>query len=200
MTSILTQPRYKSYQEYLDDDSLSPDRNYRLLNTGELIEVASEDDLNLRIAAVVIYLIAQLGDRALSERVRSNSKEIQVSPVGDGCVNRKPDLMILHPDHLTEARQAVLIGMEPPAFVAEVVSPGNEKSDNYLRDYQWKRQQYQSWGISEYWIIDPHRQKVTVLLLKEGVYVAQVYEGNTPIPCATLPALSTTAAEILTEG
>ena len=33
--------RYKSYQEYLDDESLSPDGNYRLLSTGELIEVST---------------------------------------------------------------------------------------------------------------------------------------------------------------
>ncbi len=38
--------RYKSYQEYLDDETLSPDGNYRLLSTGELIEVPPEDDDN----------------------------------------------------------------------------------------------------------------------------------------------------------
>ncbi len=41
-----TPVRYRSYQEYLDDDQLSPDGNYRLLSTGEVIEVASEDDNN----------------------------------------------------------------------------------------------------------------------------------------------------------
>ncbi len=47
MTYALT--RYKSYQEYLDDETLSPNGNYRLLDTGELIELAEENDLNVRI-------------------------------------------------------------------------------------------------------------------------------------------------------
>lgn len=38
--------RYKSYQEYLDAEELSPDGDYRLLSTGEVIEVSTEDDLN----------------------------------------------------------------------------------------------------------------------------------------------------------
>ena len=50
MTFALTMPRYKSYQEYLNDLLLSPDVNYRLRSTGELIEVASEDDLSFIIA------------------------------------------------------------------------------------------------------------------------------------------------------
>lgn len=33
MTYALT--RYQNYQEYLDDESLSSERNYRLLSTGE---------------------------------------------------------------------------------------------------------------------------------------------------------------------
>lgn len=45
-----TPTRDRSYQEYLNDNQLSPDGNYRLLSTGELIEVASEDDENLQIA------------------------------------------------------------------------------------------------------------------------------------------------------
>ncbi|MEM8501930.1 MAG: hypothetical protein AAF716_02110 [Cyanobacteria bacterium P01_D01_bin.1] len=39
--------RYKSYQECLNDESLSPDGDYRLLSTGELIEVPPEDDDNI---------------------------------------------------------------------------------------------------------------------------------------------------------
>lgn len=36
MTYALT--RYQSYQEYLDDETLLTERNYRLLSTGNLID------------------------------------------------------------------------------------------------------------------------------------------------------------------
>ena len=38
---------YQSYQEYSDDDQLQPEHDYRLLSTGELIEVSGKDDGNL---------------------------------------------------------------------------------------------------------------------------------------------------------
>ena len=49
--------RCHSYQAYLDDDRLGPDGNYRLLSTGEVIEVASEDDKNLRIAIALTFAL-----------------------------------------------------------------------------------------------------------------------------------------------
>ena len=55
-----TLPRYKSYQEYLDDDQLHHERNYRLLSTGEVIEVADENDGNLWLANVLIAAILQV--------------------------------------------------------------------------------------------------------------------------------------------
>lgn len=89
-----TSTRYKSYQDYLDDESLSTERNYRLLSTGELVEVASEDDLNLWIAVRLLIRIAQLENGFFSDRICNGNKEMQVPPVGDQCVNRKPDVMV----------------------------------------------------------------------------------------------------------
>lgn len=141
--------RYQSYQEYLDDEGLHHENNYRLLDTGELIEVASEDEDNLWLANILMVTIQQLKGLMFAEFIRTGTKEMQVRPVEDRCVNRKPDLLVMKPEHRRE-RQAIKLGAAPPAFVAEMVSPGNESSDSYLRDYVWKRQQYQEWGIPEY--------------------------------------------------
>ena len=196
-TPVQNRTRYKSYQEYLDDESLSNEVNYRLLSTGELIEVASEDDLNLWIAARLMALLFKLDDGVLIDRVRNGNKEIQVSPVGDKCVNRKPDVMVMQPEHLEVARQAVLIDMVPPLFVAEVVSPGDENTPNYKRDYVWKRQQYAELGILEYWIIDPHREKVTRLALTDDGYKETVYVGSEQIKSQVFPTLVVTADDLL---
>ncbi|PZO57801.1 MAG: hypothetical protein DCF15_06460 [Phormidesmis priestleyi] len=196
--TLTTHPtRYTSYQDYLDDEQLSSERNYRLLSTGELIEVASEDDLNLRIGIALLMRLVQWQGGLLKDSVRNGNKEIQVPPTGDQCVNRKPDVMVLHPDHLIIAKQAILLGMVPPLFVAEVVSPGNENSDSYQRDYVWKRQQYEGWGIAEYWIIDPHRDQVTALYLVEGTYQAEIYKGSQQIDSKVFSALSLTAEQLL---
>ncbi|MEL7069186.1 MAG: Uma2 family endonuclease [Cyanobacteria bacterium J06581_3] len=195
MTYALT--RYKSYQEYLDDESLSSEGNYRLLSTGELIEVSEEDDLNRRLALRLLKSLLFAVEDALSECICIGNKELQVKPVGDRRVNRKPDVMVLRPEHLTVARQAVLLEMLPPLFVAEVVSPGGENSDNYKRDYVWKLQQYEEMGIPEYWIIDPHREKVTLLTLVDGTYIGREYVASERIVSKIFPTLSLNIRDLL---
>jgi len=195
---VQNRARYKNYQEYLEDETLSPDVNYRLLSSGELIEVASEDDINLIIAHALGLVLSQVENRALKRRVRTSSKELQVRPVGDKCVNRQPDLMVVRPEHLEIARQAILLDMEPPLFLAEVVSPGGESSDNYQRDYVWKRQQYEEMGVLEYWIIDPHLAKVTTLVLVEGKYKETVYSGRSQLTSAVFPSMTVIVQDLIT--
>jgi Uma2 family endonuclease len=55
--------------------------------------------------------------------------------------------------------------MPPPALVVEVVSPGEPGTPNYDRDYVDKPKEYADRGIPEYWIIDPERQVILVLML-----------------------------------
>jgi Uma2 family endonuclease len=193
-----TPTRYQSYQDYLEDEDISPDDNYRLLSTGELIEVSSEDDANLMIAHLLSVFLSQIAGGAFKKRVRNGNKEFQVLPVGDGRVNRKPDVMVMHPEHLEVARQAITFGMQPPLFVAEVVSPGDENSSNYKRDYLWKREQYQWWQIPEFWIIDPHREKVTVLVLVDGIYQKKVYSKSEQITSVIFSDLTIKVQDLLT--
>ena len=190
--------RYQSYQEYLNDDQLSSaEQNYRLLSTGEIIEVPLENDINRLIACVLIGEILKTKGIGFIRYLCRGDKDLQVRPIGDKWVNRKPDLMVMRPEHLTIATQAILLEMPAPLFVAEVVSPGSESSDNYLRDYVWQRQQYEWWQIPEYWIIDPHRDQVSVLTLIKGTYQAVMYRGQDSMDSSTFPTLSLTAETLL---
>ena len=195
-----TLPKYRSYQDYLDDEQLSSEKNYRLLSTGELVEVSGEDDGNLRIANRLLFAIVAAQGQIYIELARNGNKEIQVPPVGDKQINRKPDLLVMREEHLSEAKQAIQFGMRPPLFVAEIVSSGGKSSDNYQRDYVWKRQQYEWWQIPEYWIIDPHRVQITVLALTENGYRDTLYEGDRAIASKVFPALKTSANALLTDS
>jgi Uma2 family endonuclease len=180
-----TSTRYKTYREYLHAD-LGSDGNFRLLSNGEVIELPPEDRENSFIAEELTERLKRL---LPNRRLVSTSNEIEVQPVGDSRVNRRPDLSVLRPEHLelmnALKKNAVLIGMPPPLLVAEVVSPGSDspqerlrhRTENYLRDYEWKRQQYPWWQISEYWIIDRHRQQVVILTLEGDTYKEQIYKG-----------------------
>lgn len=118
-------------------------------------------------------------------------------PVEDKRVNRKPDVMVLRLECRDVARQAIKFGMQPPLFVAEVVSPGGKNSSRYLRDYVWKRQQYQGWQIPEYWIIDPHLAQVTTLALVDGEYQEKVYAKQDRLASAVFPSMTVTAQDLI---
>jgi Uma2 family endonuclease len=76
---------------------------------------------------------------------------------------REPDVVYLKPERIKDLHK-------PPVgadLVVEVVSPGVESRE---RDLATKRKEYARAGISEYWIIDPEKEIVTVLALKGKTY------------------------------
>jgi Uma2 family endonuclease len=80
----------------------------------------------------------------------------------------------------------------------EVVSPGEE---NRVRDYRYKRAQYQARGIEEYWIVDPQQGTVTVLSLRQGLYEESVFQESdllrSPFLTRLAPEAALTVAAIL---
>ena len=76
---------------------------------------------------------------------------------------REPDLLLLldRPDPPHQDRY--WLGAD---LVVEVVSP-----DNPDRDLVEKRRDYATANITEYWIVDPRSETITVLRLEDGVYV-----------------------------
>ena len=79
----------------------------------------------------------------------------------------------------------------PPILIVEVVSP-----DSVKRDYRYKRSEYAALGINEYWIVDPASQKITVLLLDEGLYEETVFTENQEIVSATFTEIKLTPNQI----
>jgi Uma2 family endonuclease len=106
--------------------------------------------------------------------------------------SRLPDLCIV-PIEIVQQYRDVSAVIESGALLAiEIVSP-----DSIKRDYRFKRAEYASFGIPEYWIVDPAAQKVTLLLLVEGLYEETVYQGDDSIQSQTFPELALTVNQIL---
>ena len=75
---------------------------------------------------------------------------------------REPDVMFMLAEHRDRRGPQRWEGAD---WVAEVVSPESVK-----RDTLEKRGEYARAGVREYWLIDPDARRVTVLVLREGVY------------------------------
>jgi Uma2 family endonuclease len=102
--------------------------------------------------------------------------------------SRLPDLCVLPLEIVQECLDVSAVIESGALLVVEIVSP-----DSVKRDYRFKRAEYASFGISEYWIVDPIEQRVTILLLVEGLYEEIVYRGDDPIQSQLFPELTLTA-------
>jgi Uma2 family endonuclease len=167
----MTQARIKftSFEEYLSySNEMDLEGRYELVD-GELVELPPESELNNWIADNLQFLLA-MSNIVARRLIKTHQCELQVPVLhSNNAANRYPDLLILRPEHLAllQRRLTITLDMPPPRLIAEVVSPGKTNRD---RDYLYKRAQYVTIGVPEYWLIDPVAQTVLVLSLAGGSY------------------------------
>jgi Uma2 family endonuclease len=192
-----TKARFASFEEYLlADPSDLPEGRCEYWD-GELVPVMSESLLNEMIANYLYLVLWQMGID--SDLISPGKVQIVVS---GRPKTRYPDLTLLDDAHLVlmESSTRLDTTMPPPRLVVEVVSPGDEDSENYIRDYQDKRDQYADRGIPEYWLIDPQRSWVMVGNLVAGRYQFTTFRGNQAIGSQALPTLDLTVTRLLSRG
>ena len=177
-------------EEYLKYDDRT-DSQYELV-AGELVAMPPESPKNVQIS---LFLLVNFLKFVPFNRL-SNKVEIVVA--GSRATTRIPDLVVLTDELATilegATRSTITLDMPPPALVVEVVSPGKANED---RDYRYKRSEYAARGITEYWIVDPQRNAVTVLILVNGFYEETRFAGNTAIASTILRELQLTAEQVL---
>ncbi len=189
-----TKQRFVSFEDYLTAEACDlPEGRYEYWD-GELVEIIPESLLNDAIANYLYFLLIQAG--IFHELVRPHSCEVEV--IGKPKT-RFPDLTILDDVHLTLTgkKTCVTLRMPPPRVLVEVVSPGDENSDNYIRDYQDKPAQYAAIGVPEIWQIDPSRHYIKVGTLTNGEYQFNTFTGEAAIVSPTFPGLNLTTVQIL---
>lgn len=192
--TVAKSPQFRSFEEYLSTDpSDLPEGRYEYWD-GELIPVMSESLGNLEIADGLFVMLINAGIPI--NLIKAGRIEVAVP---GNPKTRFPDLVVLDESHvvLLKKRATITSKMPPPQLLAEVVSPGDEDSDNYQRDYIQKSRQYAAINVPEYWIIDPDRAWVRVGVLVDGAYDFQNFTGKQVIKSAMFPGLKLTAAQVI---
>jgi Uma2 family endonuclease len=88
-------------------------------------------------------------------------------------------------------------GRRPASFAIEVVSAGGEARE---RDYVTKRHEYLTYGLVEYWIVDPELRRVTLLTRDGDAWVDRVVEGEGIAEGFALPGFAIPLAELWGEA
>jgi Uma2 family endonuclease len=92
---------------------------------------------------------------------------------------REPDVVFMRTEHASRMGEEYWDGAD---LVMEVVS-----EDGADRDLNVKHRDYAEAGIPEYWIVDPHQSRITVLRLADGQYAVDGEYG--PGASAVSPTL-----------
>lgn len=72
----------------------------------------------------------------------------------------QPDIMIVCDKNKLDGKRC----NGAPDFIIEIVSPGNP-ADDYIKKLYY----YKTYGVREYWIVDPQRKSVTVYSFEKNV-------------------------------
>jgi len=181
-------------EEYLDYDDETDDR-YELVD-GELVEILTESPENCLIAKLLMWELAKHIPIA-----RINLKDIAIEVSGRRAKIRLPDLTILSEDGyktvMGQLSNTITQVMPPPILVVEVVSP---KSENRDRNYRHKHTEYAARGITEYWIIDPELQQITLCLWVNGKYEDTLYKRDAKLKSTVVVNFDLSTEQILAFG
>lgn len=99
----------------------------------------------------------------------------------------QPDLFFIARDRLSIAKQHVI---GSPDLAIEVVSPSSR-----TRDYVAKRVIYEAAGVKEYWIVDPMKRSIDVLVLENGRY-ARIADEDGIARSAVVPGVAVDAGQL----
>lgn len=106
--------------------------------------------------------------------------------------SRLPDLFIVEKSAAMTLLDSSAVFETTPCLIVEIVSPESKK-----RDYRYKRSEYAALEVPEYWIVDPQENKITILILNEGLYEETVFTGEEKIISFTFSELELKVKEIL---
>jgi Uma2 family endonuclease len=181
---VMTAPDFWSGQDRMltvEDMENMPDDEFRYeLDDGVLIVSPAPSTLHqLAVTRLTVVLSAACpSDLVVLAGVGVNISNFQ---------HRVPDVAVVRIGSLETVFQET-----PPELVVEVASPRTR-----LYDRNRKKDVYQSFGISEYWIVDPDRDRpeLTVFELRKGSYeqTAHVtgdeeYRAVLPFPVTIAPS------------
>lgn len=141
---------------YNDYAAIDDDKRYELIE-GELYMVPSPNFYHQSISINI--------SQALKKFVKENNLGIVLYAPFDVVLSEtdvlQPDILFLSRDRMSLITNKNLKGA--PDLVVEILS-----SSTMERDRLVKKRLYMEHGVKEFWIVDPDKKRVEVLVLKEG--------------------------------
>jgi len=178
-----------SFEDYLTYDA-GTDTRYELVR-GELRSMNPPTLLHIKIAK----FLERAFDREIERLGYPWEAFREVGQRTQEDSSRLPDVCVTTCKHAEALLNQSAVLQAPALLIVEIVSPSSR-----AEDYKDKLVEYQSIGITEYWVVDPESKqdkRVTVHQLASALYHKQEFRGSALIASATFPELKLTAQQVL---
>ncbi|AUT04542.1 hypothetical protein CLI64_27810 [Nostoc sp. CENA543] len=178
--------KVNTLEEYLNFDD-GTDHRYEL-EDGVLLEMPPGTGKHEAIITLLlIRFFLEIQKMGLPLQPRPNGTEVLTNKQP-----RRPDVCVITNEQAKSIERTSAILTTPPPLLVEVVSP-----ESVERDYIQKTAEYAAIGVSEYWIVDPLENKVTVCVLEAGSYKQTIFIGNQKIISPLFLELNLTVEQLL---
>lgn len=161
LPALQSQIEITTWEQY---EALSEDRRIEIFE-GAVYDMASPSQEHQTILTELLVL--------LRNYVKSKGGSCAIFPAPfDVKLNDTP-LIVVQPDLMIVCDKNKLDGKRcngAPDFIIEIVSPNNS-ADDYIRKLHY----YKDYGVREYWIVDPQRQRVIVYYFGQADLEMEVY-------------------------
>ena len=155
MVLELKRTTYREFRqmEFDDDDNFF----YELIN-GDIVKKSAPSPQHQRLVRNIFKIIDKI--------IPQIGGEVLFSPIDvfldDHCVPQ-PDLVFVSKENIHHITKD---GIEcVPELVVEVISPSS-----VIRDRIEKKNIYESFGVKEYWLIDPQNEEMEIYILENKRY------------------------------
>jgi Uma2 family endonuclease len=159
---VLANPHNKAWT-YEDLIDLPDDGKHYEIVAGEIVELPSPSDIHQLIAGLLVTMLTRFVRGREIGWVFPAPFDVRFSPY----FVLQPDIVFYRFDGSSRAALASFDRANArPDIVVEVISPSSQGHDRVR-----KLSTYATFGVSEYWIVDPEKDELQVLVLRNGTYV-----------------------------
>ncbi|MBI5181925.1 MAG: Uma2 family endonuclease [Nitrospirae bacterium] len=152
---MLTIQKKYTYNDYL---LIEDEKRYEVMK-GELIMVPAPFTIHQRIQINLAVILSNfVRDKKLGEVLVAPTDVVLAEDVVV-----QPDILFISNKRLDIIKEAAIIGS--PDLVVEIVSPSSAAYDTIE-----KRDEYEKYGVKEYWLVFPQEKTVEVLTVEKGIY------------------------------
>jgi len=166
------QPQFNGLRLSVDEFLELPDDGCKYELLDGVVLMSPRPTPSHQEAAGEVY--AQLLDFARRTRSGKAFMEVDVhlgTKTGGGELVYAPDIVFIRAERVKAMRDLIT---GAPDLVVDVVSRGSRRMDTIT-----KRDDYEHFGVGEYWIVDPARELITFLRLVDGKLVEVMPTGDT---------------------